>query len=211
MVIATPRRSVGADSGASRVTRQVSMTATLHGNDCFAAVRLDGRTAATGTHRARHLFDLFSRLAQRSIALRPAHSRCHLFVARFTRRLQPFRCLHSCSGCFRLERLPGGPCSHWKAPPCHGAHPQPPFDVRDSTLHCRHSYADVAACEPGCAVWSRAAAKASLGLPQRHKDPAARASAYGPVCGLVESSRCRGTARMRTRTARRQWSHFDAK
>jgi len=66
----------------------------------------------------------FSRLTQRSLALRPAHSRCHLFVARFTRRLQPFRYLHDCSGCFRLERLPGGPCTHWKAPPCHGAHPK---------------------------------------------------------------------------------------
>jgi hypothetical protein len=24
---------------------------------------------------------------------------------------------HDCSGCFRLERLPGGTCTHWKAPP----------------------------------------------------------------------------------------------
>jgi hypothetical protein len=24
---------------------------------------------------------------------------------------------------FRLERLPGGACTHWKAPPLHGAHP----------------------------------------------------------------------------------------
>src|ERR1700728_174815 len=38
------------------------------------------------------------------------------------RRLQPFCYLHDCSGCFRLERLPGGACTHWKAPPCHGAH-----------------------------------------------------------------------------------------
>ena len=30
---------------------------------------------------------------------------------------------NSCSGCFRLERSPGGICTHWKAPPCHGAHP----------------------------------------------------------------------------------------
>ena len=37
------------------------------------------------------------------------------------RRLQPLRFLHSCSGCFRLERLPGGTCTHWKAPPFHGA------------------------------------------------------------------------------------------
>ncbi|WP_371823143.1 MULTISPECIES: hypothetical protein [Microvirga] len=30
---------------------------------------------------------------------------------------------HDCSGCFRLEHLPGGTCTHGKAPPCHGAHP----------------------------------------------------------------------------------------
>jgi hypothetical protein len=29
------------------------------------------------------------------------------FVTRFTRRLQPFRYLHSCSGCFRLEHFAG--------------------------------------------------------------------------------------------------------
>jgi hypothetical protein len=30
---------------------------------------------------------------------------------------------------FRLERLPGGACTHWKAPPCHGAHPEPSFTI----------------------------------------------------------------------------------
>jgi hypothetical protein len=56
------------------------------------------------------------------------HSRCGLHTRAATvcrgtlnRRLQPFRYLHSCSGCFRLERLPGGVCTHWKAPPFHGA------------------------------------------------------------------------------------------
>ncbi|MGB8077431.1 MAG: hypothetical protein WCE58_05400, partial [Gallionella sp.] len=42
---------------------------------------------------------------------------------RFTRRLQPFRYLHSCSGCFRLEligRMGFAPTG--KAPPYHGAH-----------------------------------------------------------------------------------------
>jgi hypothetical protein len=34
---------------------------------------------------------------------------------------------HDCSGCFRLERLPGGACTHWKAPPCHGAHVKQPL------------------------------------------------------------------------------------
>ena len=66
----------------------------------------------------------FSRLAQRSLTLRPAHSRCHQFVTLFTRRLQPFRYLHSCSGCFRLEqsgRVGFAPTG--KAPPYHGAHP----------------------------------------------------------------------------------------
>ena len=29
--------------------------------------------------------------------------------------------LHDCSGCFQLERSPGGACTHWKAPPSHGA------------------------------------------------------------------------------------------
>jgi hypothetical protein len=40
-------------------------------------------------------------------------------------RLQPLRYLHDCSGCFRLGRLPGGTCTHWKAPPFHGV-----FQVR---------------------------------------------------------------------------------
>ena len=45
------------------------------------------------------------------------------------RRLQPFRHLHDCSGCFRLERSPGGACTHWKAPPSHGAHVKRPFGI----------------------------------------------------------------------------------
>src|SRR5258705_13968653 len=58
------------------------------------------------------------------------HSRCGLHTRAVTnlrhanRRLQPLRYLHDCSDCFRLERLPGGACTHWKAPPLHGAHPQ---------------------------------------------------------------------------------------
>jgi hypothetical protein len=48
----------------------------------------------------------FSRLARRSLALRPAHSRDHQFVTAI-RRLQPFRYLHDCSDCFRRERIAG--------------------------------------------------------------------------------------------------------
>ena len=38
-----------------------------------------------------------------------------VFRDTLNRRLQPFRYLHDCSGCFRLERLPGGTCTHWKS------------------------------------------------------------------------------------------------
>src|SRR6266705_1260886 len=38
-----------------------------------------------------------------------------VFRDTLTRRLQTFRCLHDCSGFFRLERLPGGACTHWKS------------------------------------------------------------------------------------------------
>jgi len=49
----------------------------------------------------------FSRLTQRSLPLRPAHSRCHRILWPAIRRLQPLRYLHSCSGCFRLEHFAG--------------------------------------------------------------------------------------------------------
>ena len=55
-----------------------------------------------------------TRVAARTLALSPICDPLH-------RRLQPFRHLHDCSGCFRLERSPGGALTHWKAPPCHGA------------------------------------------------------------------------------------------
>jgi hypothetical protein len=57
----------------------------------------------------------FTRVAARTLAPSPIRDQLH-------RGLQPFCYLHDCSGCFRLERLPGGACTHWKAPPCHGAH-----------------------------------------------------------------------------------------
>jgi hypothetical protein len=78
----------------------------------------------------------FSRLARRLLALRPAHSRCHQFVARFTQRLQPVRHLPDCSGCFRREHSPGGPCTHWKAPPLHGAHPK----RKSGSLECGREF-----------------------------------------------------------------------
>ena len=43
----------------------------------------------------------------------PAYSRRHLYVTSYTEGFQPFRHLHDCSGCFRLEfASPGGTCTH---------------------------------------------------------------------------------------------------
>src|SRR5437870_4489031 len=50
---------------------------------------------------------VFSRLARRSLTLRSEHAHGHQ-VATAIQRLQTFRYLHACSGCFRLERMPGG-------------------------------------------------------------------------------------------------------
>ena len=86
----------------------------------------------------------FTRVTACTLALSPC------FVTRFTRRLQPCRHLHDCSGCFRLERSPGGPCTHWKAPPftahTHGGRSRPPrhhsnADVRTSVCSCSQSAA----------------------------------------------------------------------
>jgi hypothetical protein len=63
----------------------------------------------------------FSRIARRSRC--GLHTRAVTNLRHANRRLQPLRYLHDCSDCFRLERLPGGACTRWKALPCHGAHP----------------------------------------------------------------------------------------
>ena len=65
----------------------------------------------------------FTRVAARTLAPSPICDQLH-------RRLQPFRHLHDCSGCFRLERSPGGARTHWKAPPFHGARKQRSFRAR---------------------------------------------------------------------------------
>jgi hypothetical protein len=71
------------------------------------------------------------------------HTRAVTNSSHANRRLQPLRYLHDCSDCFRLERLPGGTCTHWKAPPCHGAHPKrtcrPLLNSLTDGLTCRWS------------------------------------------------------------------------
>ena len=36
----------------------------------------------------------------------------------------------------KLERLPGGACTHWKAPPCHCAHPERTSRAARVTIRC---------------------------------------------------------------------------
>jgi len=125
------RRPVGRPRprrGASRVARAflVYVLSPLprhsHWRYCFAHPSSDISLPRKG-HRVGLCIDLFeassafTRVTARTLALPPIRGT-------LTRRLQPFRCLRDCSGCFRLERLPGGPCTHWKAPPFHGAHPR---------------------------------------------------------------------------------------
>ena len=63
----------------------------------------------------------FERFAQRSPALRPAHSHGHQILDRPSGGFRHFRRLHACSRLFPAERSPGGACTCWKAPPGHGA------------------------------------------------------------------------------------------
>src|SRR5438132_2751938 len=49
----------------------------------------------------------FTRVAACTLARSP-------YVVTAIRGLQTFRHLHACPGGFRLERSPGGPCTHWK-------------------------------------------------------------------------------------------------
>ena len=84
------------------------------------------RAAAAPPVRIRRTSDAYIR-ALRGLQLHRAGSQEQLLAASpirdlLHRRLQPFRHLHDCSGCFRLEHSPGGTCTHWKAPPLHGAH-----------------------------------------------------------------------------------------
>src|SRR5262249_28344014 len=102
----------------------------------------------------------FSRLAQRSLALRPAHSRGHQFVTAI-RRLQPFRYLHDCSDRFRLERIAG-----WALHPLESAalSRRTPFaDIRTRFLHRLTGFLS-AGRATSTALWPRAEVRTGLAL-----------------------------------------------
>jgi hypothetical protein len=129
--------------------------------------RGDGECLCAGPGRSehRHLRGLLA-----------VHSRCHQFVTCISRRLQPFRYLHSCSGNFRLEHSPGGPFRHWKTPPFHGAHPE----------------LSVAATNPGMkpvclALRHQAPARAVLSKPHRSAPPVNSEVPFGKIPRCVLS------------------------
>src|SRR3954452_7774629 len=76
----------------------------------------------------------FSRIARRSLTLRPAHSRGHLFVTRYPKAsdISSPPCLLRLLPAGAIS--PGGPCTHWKAPPCHGAPPMSAIIVTPNIL-----------------------------------------------------------------------------
>ena len=85
----------------------------------------------------------FSRLARRLLALRPAHSRRHLYVTRYTEGFSHFVTSMTAPVASGWSVSPGGACTHWKAPPSHGAHVKRPFGIAkvDSLLGGRRTSA----------------------------------------------------------------------
>src|SRR5580693_10159968 len=65
---------------------------------------------------------LLAGLPAHSLALRPAHSRGHLYVTSYTEGFSHFVTSMTAPVASGWSVWPGGACTHWKAPPCHGAH-----------------------------------------------------------------------------------------
>ena len=65
---------------------------------------------------------LLAGLPAHSLALRPAHSRRHLYVTSYTEGFSHFVTSMTAPVASGWSGWPGGLRTHWKAPPCHGAH-----------------------------------------------------------------------------------------
>ncbi len=109
-----------------------------------------GQTLETYHPETTHLTDTrsceacsaFTQIAARTLAPSPICDRLH-------RRLQPFRHLHDCSGRLRRDRSPGGPRTHWKAPPSHGAHVEQTSQTVDRFAQRVAPVFSAAVCPPG--------------------------------------------------------------
>src|SRR6202162_2365969 len=94
----------------------------------FADVLADAR-ARLGADVGRYSFIevdlhhiLLAGLPAHSLALRPAHSRGHLYVTSYTEGFSHFVTSMTAPVASGWSGWPGGARTHWKAPPCHGAH-----------------------------------------------------------------------------------------
>src|SRR6202162_6744060 len=65
---------------------------------------------------------LLAGLPAHSLALRPAHSRRHLYVTCYTEGFSHFVTSMTAPVASGWRGWAGGARTHWKAPPCHGAH-----------------------------------------------------------------------------------------
>src|SRR5208337_3533807 len=108
------RIAVNASVRSAATCMVVSRVGGLATSLCRARRSLSRRPWDLSPHTPCRSPGALTRVAARTLAPSPICDLLH-------RRLQPFRHLHDCSGCFRLERSPGGACTHWKAPPSHGA------------------------------------------------------------------------------------------
>jgi hypothetical protein len=72
----------------------------------------------------------FSGLARRSLALRPAHSRRHLYVTCYTEGFSHFVTSMTAPVASGWSGWPDGACTRWKAPPSHGARKKRSFPRR---------------------------------------------------------------------------------
>src|SRR5262249_54851348 len=81
----------------------------------------------------------FSRLARRSLALRPAHSRGHQFVARYTEGFSHFVTSMTAPVASGWSESPGGFPTHWKAPPFTAHTRSCPFAGWSLASVCRHA------------------------------------------------------------------------
>ena len=114
--------AVGASVRSAATCMVVSRVGGLATSLCRARRSLSRRPWDFSRHTPCRSPGALTRVAARTLAQSPIRDQLH-------RRLQPFRHLHDCSGCFRLERLAGWGCTHWKAPPCHGAHVKRTFRI----------------------------------------------------------------------------------
>jgi hypothetical protein len=115
----TPRMIFGNWLWPSR-RRQVFCAPSTNLNTMASAVLLERHRYSFIAVDFHHI--LLAGLPAHSLALRPAHSRGHLYVTCYTEGFSHFVTSMTAPVASGWSGWPGGACTRWKAPPCHGAH-----------------------------------------------------------------------------------------